>query len=68
MTLPIADVLSAAREGREAVKVLCAELTDAELRAEIERLSAKADLPMYKGARQARAALETERDRRLLPP
>ena len=66
MTLPIADILDRARIGREAVRELCARLSDEELRAEIERIGEQADLPMYRGARQARAALETVRDERSL--
>ena len=66
VTLPIADILDRARIGREAVRELCARLSDEELRAEIERIGEQADLPMYRGARQARAALETVRDERSL--
>lgn len=91
MTLPIANILAAARTprpstpcpkcgetsaatpcscaGREAVKVLCAGLTDEQLRAEIERI---ADLDPhihsndYRAKHQARDALETVRDERSL--
>ena len=68
--------------GREAVRVLCADLTDDALRAEIEALEREAQIAavsaafaptweqmpareaIAREARQARCALENERDRR----
>lgn len=69
--MTITDILDAARQSPEAVTALCAGLTDDALRAEIERWNRAASdsrsLGMLKDARScehARAALETERDRR----
>lgn len=68
--IPLNALLIAARSGREAVRVLCAGLTDDALRATIERIARTepqipdADERGIRAARLARAALETERDRR----
>lgn len=54
--------------GREAVKAICAGLTNEQLRAEIERicnLDPHIHSNGYWTKHQARAALETERDRRI---
>ena len=53
--------------GREAVRVLCADLTDDALRAEIERCEWHADSthPDASEWRRARGAIENERDRRM---
>ncbi len=71
MTLPIADILDAAREGHEAVKVLCAGLTGDQLRAEIERicdLNPHIHSNGYWTKHQARGALEAELVRRAATP
>jgi hypothetical protein len=64
------DILAAARLGREFVRALCHPLTDSDIRAEIEAV-VLAENDAFGGLelqriRNARAALETERDRRTI--